>query len=177
MLTKIRGTIHGQYKYFSKENSLKVPNRNHGGEECNNWTEKFNSRFKQKKSNERMDQWTQGHDHWIHPSRGTKIKKEREWRWLKGFLGHHQEDRYPRYGNPRKRNGRERCRNIIQRNNGQSLPFPRDRKRHPDSSPESICKSHLRPNPRGTWLAQSVEHATPDLRVVGSSPTLGVEIT
>ena len=30
---------------------------------------------------------------------------------------------------------------------------------------------------RGTWLAQSVEHATLDLGVVTSSPTLGVEIT
>lgn len=30
---------------------------------------------------------------------------------------------------------------------------------------------------RGIWLAQSVEHATLDLRVVGSSPVLGVEIT
>ena len=30
---------------------------------------------------------------------------------------------------------------------------------------------------RGTWLAQLVEHATLDLRVVGLSPTLGVEIT
>lgn len=30
---------------------------------------------------------------------------------------------------------------------------------------------------RGTWLAQSVEDAALDLEVVGSSPTLGVEIT
>ena len=29
----------------------------------------------------------------------------------------------------------------------------------------------------GTWLAHSVEHATLDLGVVSSSPTLGVEIT
>ena len=33
------------------------------------------------------------------------------------------------------------------------------------------------PNARGTWLAQLVEHVTFDLRVVGSSPMLGVEIT
>ena len=30
---------------------------------------------------------------------------------------------------------------------------------------------------RGTWLAQSGEHAILDLRVLSSSPTLGVEIT
>ena len=30
---------------------------------------------------------------------------------------------------------------------------------------------------RGTWLVQSMKHATLDLRVVGSSPMLGVEIT
>ena len=30
---------------------------------------------------------------------------------------------------------------------------------------------------RGTWLAQSVEHATLDLWVMSLSPTLGVEIT
>ena len=30
---------------------------------------------------------------------------------------------------------------------------------------------------RGTWLAQSVEHATLDLGVVSSSPALGAEIT
>ena len=30
---------------------------------------------------------------------------------------------------------------------------------------------------QGTWLAQSVEHATLDLGVVSASPTLGVEIT
>ena len=30
---------------------------------------------------------------------------------------------------------------------------------------------------RGTWLAQSVEHATLDLGVVTLSPTFGVEIT
>lgn len=30
---------------------------------------------------------------------------------------------------------------------------------------------------RGAWLAQSVEHRTLDLRVVSSSPTLGVEPT
>ena len=30
---------------------------------------------------------------------------------------------------------------------------------------------------RGAWLAQSEEHATLDLEVLGSSPTLGVEIT
>ena len=29
----------------------------------------------------------------------------------------------------------------------------------------------------GIWLAQSVEHATLDLRVVSLSPTLGMEIT
>ena len=29
----------------------------------------------------------------------------------------------------------------------------------------------------GTWLAQSVEHATPDLEVTGSSPMLGMEPT
>ena len=29
----------------------------------------------------------------------------------------------------------------------------------------------------GAWLAQSVEHVTLDLEVVGSSPMLGVEIT
>ena len=29
----------------------------------------------------------------------------------------------------------------------------------------------------GTWLAQSVEHVTLDLRVVSSCPTLGVKIT
>lgn len=29
----------------------------------------------------------------------------------------------------------------------------------------------------GARLAQSVEHATPDLQVVSSSPTLGVELT
>ena len=31
--------------------------------------------------------------------------------------------------------------------------------------------------PRGTWLAQSVEHTTLDLRVISLSPTLAVEIT
>lgn len=31
-------------------------------------------------------------------------------------------------------------------------------------------------NPRGTWLAHSVEHSTHDLGVVGLSPTLGVGI-
>ena len=30
---------------------------------------------------------------------------------------------------------------------------------------------------RGTWLAQSVEHMTLDLRVVSSSPMLSVKIT
>ena len=30
---------------------------------------------------------------------------------------------------------------------------------------------------RGTWLAQSVEHATLDFSVVSSSPALGAEIT
>jgi len=30
---------------------------------------------------------------------------------------------------------------------------------------------------RGTWLAQSAEHATLDLTVLSSSPMLGVEIT
>ena len=30
---------------------------------------------------------------------------------------------------------------------------------------------------RGTWLAQWVEHVTLDLRVVSSSPMLGVELT
>ena len=30
---------------------------------------------------------------------------------------------------------------------------------------------------RGTWLAQLVEHVTLDLRVVSSSPMVGVEIT
>ena len=29
----------------------------------------------------------------------------------------------------------------------------------------------------GAWLAQSVEHVTPDLRVMSSSPTLDVEPT
>ena len=29
----------------------------------------------------------------------------------------------------------------------------------------------------GAWLAQLVEHGTLDLRVIGSSPTLGVTIT
>ena len=29
----------------------------------------------------------------------------------------------------------------------------------------------------GTWLAQLVEHVTPDLGVVSSSPTLGTGIT
>ena len=28
----------------------------------------------------------------------------------------------------------------------------------------------------GVWLAQSVEHLTPDLRVMSSSPMLGIEI-
>lgn len=28
-----------------------------------------------------------------------------------------------------------------------------------------------------TWLSQSEKHATPDVRVVGSRPTLGIEIT
>lgn len=32
-------------------------------------------------------------------------------------------------------------------------------------------------NPRGSWLTQSVEDATLDLRVVTSSPLLDVEIT
>ena len=32
-------------------------------------------------------------------------------------------------------------------------------------------------NFRGSWLAQSEEHATLDLGVMGLSPTLGVEIT
>lgn len=30
---------------------------------------------------------------------------------------------------------------------------------------------------RGGWLAQSVQHATTDLSIVGLSPKLGVEIT
>lgn len=30
---------------------------------------------------------------------------------------------------------------------------------------------------RGNWLAQLVEHLTLDLRVIGLSPTLGVELT
>ena len=30
---------------------------------------------------------------------------------------------------------------------------------------------------RGAWLAQSGKHATLDLGVLGSSPTLGIEIT
>ena len=51
-----------------------------------------------------------------------------------------------------------------------------------------VCKEHLRKRRhptngfkqtgwRGAWLAQSEEHVTLDLRVVGSSPTLGAEIT
>jgi len=35
----------------------------------------------------------------------------------------------------------------------------------------------LLPTQRGTWLAQPVEHVTLYLRVVGSSPMLGVEPT
>ena len=31
--------------------------------------------------------------------------------------------------------------------------------------------------PRDTWLAQSEEHVTLDLRLMSLSPTLGVEIT
>ena len=30
---------------------------------------------------------------------------------------------------------------------------------------------------RGAWMAQSVEHVTLDVIVVGSNPTLGVEVT
>ena len=30
---------------------------------------------------------------------------------------------------------------------------------------------------QGTWLAQSVKHATPNLKIMSSSPMLGVEIT
>ena len=30
---------------------------------------------------------------------------------------------------------------------------------------------------RGAWLAQLVEHVSPDLRIVSSSPTWGAEIT
>ena len=30
---------------------------------------------------------------------------------------------------------------------------------------------------RGSWLVQSVEHVTLDLRLINSSPTMGVEIT
>lgn len=33
------------------------------------------------------------------------------------------------------------------------------------------------PDDSGTWLAQSVEHTTPNLEAMSSSPTLGVEIT
>lgn len=29
----------------------------------------------------------------------------------------------------------------------------------------------------GAWLAQTLEHATLDLRIMGSSPTLGIELT
>ena len=32
-------------------------------------------------------------------------------------------------------------------------------------------------NERGAWLVQLVEHAMFDLRIVSSSPTLGIEIT
>ena len=35
----------------------------------------------------------------------------------------------------------------------------------------------LKRDGRGAWLAQSEEHVTLDLGVMGSSPTIGVEIT
>lgn len=31
--------------------------------------------------------------------------------------------------------------------------------------------------PRDAWLVQSIEHATPDLKVMSSRPMLGVDIT
>ena len=37
--------------------------------------------------------------------------------------------------------------------------------------------SHTKHKIKGAWLVQLVEHATLDLRVVGLSPTVGVEIT
>ena len=40
----------------------------------------------------------------------------------------------------------------------------------------TICAQEKNKN-KGTWLAQSVKHATLDLGVVSSSPTLGVQIT
>jgi len=36
---------------------------------------------------------------------------------------------------------------------------------------------HLKEKKLGSRLAQSMEHVTPDFRVVSSSPTLGVEST
>ena len=47
-----------------------------------------------------------------------------------------------------------------------TVQFPFQLKQHSNYSPS-----------RGAWLAQSEEHVTLDLRVVSSSPTLGVEIT
>lgn len=44
-------------------------------------------------------------------------------------------------------------------------------------SPKCLSLSYLSSNgdERGTWLAQSVEHVTPDTRVMSLSPTLVVE--
>ena len=51
----------------------------------------------------------------------------------------------------------------------------------PAESPYPLCTpascSEICNSFRGTWLAQYIEHATLDLRVVNLSPTLGVEIT
>ena len=41
---------------------------------------------------------------------------------------------------------------------------------------KAVIKKKIK-NPRGTWLAQSVQHLALKLRLVSSSPTLGTEIT
>jgi len=39
-----------------------------------------------------------------------------------------------------------------------------------------LLKINMESQTRGTWVAQSVKHLTLDIGVVGSIPTLGVEI-
>ena len=42
---------------------------------------------------------------------------------------------------------------------------------------DTVSLLYLNRKGRGTWLAQCVEHVTPDLEVVSSSPILGLEVT
>ena len=85
-------------KYF-----FKVPNWNYRAKEWVNWNEKstegFDSRLDQAGGNKKISKLRQGSG--IHSTRGAKGKKnEKEWRLIKGLMGHHQEKEHMHYRGP-----------------------------------------------------------------------------